>query len=222
MAKKISGSVGKGGKNKPIDTSGQVVVTDSVSADTGNPAPSAVLEFSAPASSTPQSVGVAFPIGDDFEFKYDPGELGPLASLDFLLDVLPVNVSGTPQVHVTLAVLQGEAFVATPTAATPYVDGTETGWTQLRQFGLRADDFAAADGGPERPDFNQPFEFGYAFLAEYAATPLEVQLQLDNMEATLNPVPEPAPLVLVIVLGVAMWWRRRSRRPSPLPRQAPV
>jgi hypothetical protein len=211
MAKKISGSVGKGGKNKPQDTSGQVVVSDTVSGDTGNPAPSAVLHFSAPASSSPQAVTVAFPIGEDFEFFYDPAELGAVASLDFQLDLLPTLVSGTPQVHVSLAIVQGEAFIAPPTVGTPSVNGTEGGWVLLQQFGLRAEDFVAADGGPERPDFGLPFEFGYAFSATYSTVPLDVRLQLDNMEATINTVPEPTALALLLVLGVPLIWRRVVR-----------
>jgi len=211
MAKKISGSVGKGGKNAPIDTSGQLVSTDGVDPGTGNPAPSAVLTFSAPASSSPQSAGIAFPIGEDFEFNYDPAEFGPVESLDFLIDILPNGVQGTPEVHITLAILQNEFFIADIDPNTPSIDGTEPGWTQLAQLGLRAEDFTATDGGPERPDFNQPFEFGYAFLADYQTTPLQVQLQLDNMEATVNTIPEPTLFALAIVLGAPLLLRRRYR-----------
>lgn len=211
MAKKISGSVGKGGKNKPVDTSGQLALTDAVDSGTGNPAPSAVLAFDAPGSPSPQSAGVVFPIGEDFEFVYNPDELGPVESLDFLLDILPNTVAGTPEVHVTLAIFQGEFFIADIAPNTPSFDGTETGWTQLEQSGLRADDFTATDGGYERPDFNQGFEFGYAFLADYQSVPLEVQLQLDNMEATINTVPEPTLLALALVLGAPLLLRRQIR-----------
>ncbi len=211
MAKKISGSVGKGGKNAPIDTSGQLTLTDGVDPGTGNPAPSAVLTFSAPGSPSPQTAGVVFPIGEDFEFNYDPAELGPVESLDFLVDILPNAVQGTPEVHITLAILQDEFFLATIDPNTPSVDGTEPGWTQLSQFGLRAQDFYAADGGSERPHFDQPFEFGYAFLADYDTSPLQVQLQLDNMEATVNTIPEPTLFALAIVLGAPLLLRRRYR-----------
>jgi hypothetical protein len=204
MAKKISGSVGKGGKNIVVDTSGQLTAGDLVSETEGNPAPSGVLEFSAPASSTTETWAVAFPIGD--EFLYDPAEFGPAVSIDFELDVLPTEVSGTSHVDITLAILQDDSFIVLPTVGSPNVDGTEADWTTLGQTGLQADDFNAVEGGLEHPDFGRPFQFGYLFSGEYSTTELSVVLGIDNMEATINTVPEPTSIVLALAMGAAVLW----------------
>ena len=206
MAKKISASVGKGGKNKPIDTSGQVTLADSVDANIGNPAPSALLSFDAPLSSTLEYVVVAFPIGD--EFLYDPIEFGPASSLDFALDVLAEPVAGTSQVDITLAILQNGFFVASPNPSTPSIDGTEGGWTHLSHTGFEARDFLAVDGSGAIPNFSEPFQFAYAFHASYSSTALSVNLRLDNMEATVNTIPEPTSLGLAIAMGAAVLWYR--------------
>ncbi|MEM8679519.1 MAG: hypothetical protein AAGF97_09225 [Planctomycetota bacterium] len=206
MAKKISASVGKGGKNKPVDTSGQVQLSDSLDTDTGNPPPSHALRFAAPASSTQEQVVVAFPIGD--EFFYDPIESGPATSIDFQLDLLAEPLVGTSHVDVTLVVLQDGFFVAAPHPSTPTINGTE-GWTQLSHEGLEADDFLAIDGRDAIPDFSTPFQFGYAFHANYSATALQVDLRLDNMEATIHTVPEPSggPM-LALAIGATVLWHR--------------
>jgi hypothetical protein len=206
MAKRISASVGKGGKNKPVDTSGQVTLTDSVDESVGNPSPSAVLTFDAPATGTEEHVVVAYPIGD--EFFYDPIEFGPATSLDFALDVLAAPVEGASHVDITLAVLQGDFFVASPNPSTPSVDGSEGGWARLSQTGIEARDFLAVDGSGLVPDFSMPFQFAYALHANYSSTALSVALRLDNMEATVNTVPEPSSLGLAMAMGAAMLWHR--------------
>ena len=206
MAKKISGSVGKGGKNTSVDTSGQVVSTLSVSDTDGSPAPSDILTFSAPASSATESVGIVYPIGD--EFVYDPIEFGPIESIDFRLDVLPSTIDGAARIDITLAIIQSETFIASPTADTPSVDDTELDWTTLSQTWLRAEDFSAVDGGPEHPDFGRPIQFGYTFLGEYSTTALSVELGIDNMEATINTVPEPSSVMLLVSMGAVLLWRR--------------
>ena len=207
MAKKISGSVGKGGKNKPVDTSGQVTLNDAVDEMAGNPPPSHLLEFDAPASSNLENVVVAFPIGD--ELAYDPMEFGPATSLDFALDVLAEPVSGALHVDITLAVLQGEFFVAQPNLSTPMVDGTEGGWTRLSHGGLEARDFLSVDGDGSMPDFTEPFQFAYAFHANHSTTALSVELRLDNMEATVNTIPESScGVFLAIAMGASVLWYR--------------
>ena len=189
-----------------VDTSGQLTAVDSVSDTEGNPPPSGVLEFSAPASSTTETWAVAFPIGD--EFVYDPAEFGPAVSIDFELDVLSTEVIGTSYVDITLAILQGKPFIVLPTVGSPSVDGTEAGWTTLGQAGLQAEDFEAIDGGPEHPDFGRPFQFGYLFAGEYSTTELSVELGIDNMEATIYTVPEPTSIVLALAMGAALLWHR--------------
>lgn len=207
MAKKISGSVGKGGKNKPVDTSGQVTLDDLVDQLAGNPPPSHLLAFEAPASSSLENVVVAFPIGD--EFAYDPIEFGPATTLDFSIDVLAEPVSGASHVDITLAVLQGDFFVAQPSPSTPIIDGTEGGWTRLSHSGLGAGDFLSVSGNGSRPDFTEPFQFAYAFHANYSTTALSAELRLDNMEATVNTIPEPScGVFLAIALGASILWHR--------------
>jgi hypothetical protein len=206
MAKKISGSVGKGGKNKPVDTSGEATLNDRVDDLTGNPLPSQVLQINAPASSNSEYVVAAFPIGD--EFAYDPIEFGPATSLDFTLDVLAEDVTGTSHVDITLAVLQNDFFVAPPNPSTPLVDGSEGGWIRLAHGGFEARDFESVNGDGSVPDFAAPFQFAYAFHANYSTTALSVDLRLDNMEATVNTVPEPCTGVFVaIALGASVLWR---------------
>lgn len=206
MAKKISASVGKGGKNKPIDTSGQLTLTDSVDETLGNPPPSAVLTFEAPTTGTEEYAVVAFPIGD--EFVYDPIEFGPATSLDFAIDVLVEPVAGASHVDITLAVLQGEFFVAAPNTSTPYVDGMEGGWTRFSHTGFESRDFLAVDGSGLAPDFSEPFQFAYAFHTNYLSTALSVELRLDNMEAIVNTIPEPTSLGLAMAMGATVLWHR--------------
>ena len=206
MAKKISGSVGKGGKNKVEDTIGTLSIVDTVVDTVGNPPPSGLLVFTAPASSTTESWAVAFPIGD--EFFYDPAEFGPAVSIDYQLDVLPAAVSGSSDVAITLAVLQDETFVLAPTANSPSVDGSETSWTTLGQTGLRAVDFDAISGSSNIPAFDRPFQFGYLFQGEYSTTGLSVELGIDNMEATINTIPEPTSIVVALAMGATVLWNR--------------
>jgi hypothetical protein len=180
----------------------------------GNPPPSSVLEFSAPPSLNIETARVSFPIGD--EFVYDPIEFGPAVSLDFSIDVMLIEVSGTSDVDITLAILQGEYFIISPTIVTPSISGLETDWTNLSQTGLQAVDFLAVDGGTEIPDFGKPFQFGYAFTGNYSTTGLTVELGLDNMEATINTVPEPTSIMLVLAMGVSVlwcrWWSDHEKR----------
>lgn len=207
MAKKISASVGKGGKNKPVDTTGQATLDVSLDEAGGYPAPSAVLKIDAPATTAEQRVVFAYPIGD--ELAYDPAELGPATSLDFSIDVLAESIAGASQIDVTLAVLQRELFIASPTSSTPSVDGDEVGWTRLSQTGLQARDFLAADGSDAAPDFSEPFQFAYAFHADYSTGALTAELRVDNMEAAVNTVVlEPTSLGLAAAMGAAVLWRR--------------
>ena len=206
MAKKISASVGKGGKNKPIDTSELVTFTDGVDEGQGNPPPSAALTFAGPATGIEEYVVVAFPIGD--EFVYDPIEFGPATSLDFDLDVLAQPVAGASHIDITMAVVQGELFLAAPNPSTPTVDGTEGAWLTISHTGFQARDFMATDGSGASPDFSEPFQFAYAFHANYATTTLSVDLRLDNMEATVNTIPEPTTIGLAMAMGASFLWHR--------------
>jgi hypothetical protein len=183
-----------------------VTSTDSVDESVGNPPPSEALKFDAPATGTEEHVVVAYPIGD--EFIYDPIEFGPAMSLDFALDVLAERVTGASHVDITLAVLQGEFFIASPNPSTPSVDGTDGAWTGISHSGLEARDFLAVDGSGAVPDFSQPFQFAYAFHANYSSAALSVDLRLDNMQATVNTIPEPTSLGLAMSMGAALLWHR--------------
>ena len=191
-----------------FDSSGLLTFDDDAST-AGNPPESSLVSFEAPLSSTPQSAAIAFPIDDDFVF--DPNSSGPAVSIDFAFEVLPLNVDGTSQLDVTLAIIQGEAFIAQTSAPPPTIDGTETDWTRLMQSGLTAADFEEVDGGPGRPDFSQPFQFGYAFSGDYTATELDVDLQLDNMLVEITTVPEPTSFVLALCMSAALVWHRWFR-----------
>ena len=189
------------------DTSGQLVADDFGDETNGNPLPSVDLNIDAPAASVPQTATVAYPI--DNEFLFDPATNGAAVTLDFQLDVLPANVAGTTSVDITLAIIQGEPFLATrPGGVLPSIDGTETEWTTLGLTGLQAEDFIPVDGDTDRPDFSRPFQFGYAFSGEYSTTALSVEVGLDNMEVEITTVPEPTSIALAAALGAAFWWNR--------------
>jgi hypothetical protein len=124
------------------------------------------------------------------------------------LDVLAEPVAGASHVDITLAVLQGDFFIAAPNPSTPSVDGMEGGWTRVSHTGFEARDFLAVDGSGRVPDFSDPFQFSYAFHANYQSTALSVDLRLDNMEATVNTIPEPTSIGLVLAMGAAVLWHR--------------
>jgi hypothetical protein len=190
------------------NSSGQLVVTGSGSETQGNPAPSTLLGMNAPASSTLQRAMIAYPI--DTDFLFDPATNGAAVSIDFQLDILPSVVDGTSQLYVTLALLQDEPFTAVLSRQS-VAEGVS--WLTLGDIGLQASDFSAVDGGPERPDFGRPFQFGYAFSGEYSTGGLDVQIGVDNMQVEITTIPEPSSIVLVLSLGVVLlwsrWWRRK-------------
>lgn len=186
-----------------IDTASNLTFDGDGSTIVGNLAPSTILTLSAPASASTQTVTVAYPF--DSDFFIDPAVSGEVISLDFELDLLPSIVDATSGLHVTLAILQDEAFIAD-------LHGQSTGqgasWVRLGDTGLHASDFSAADGGPERPDFTRDFQFGYALTVEYSTSGLDVEVALDNMQVDVFTVPEPSSLILVISLGAAFLWSR--------------
>ena len=188
---------------KLIDTAGQLTAEDDASADQE----SMVLTFSAPASSAPHTATVAFPFDTDFVF--DPNSSGPALSIDFQLDVLANALSGTPQVDITLAILQsGKSFIASRAGGSPSVESGDTDWTNLGQTGLLADEFQAVDGGSDRVDFSQAFQFGYAFTGNYSSAALSVDLGLDNMLVEITTIPEPTTIALAVAMGAALLWDR--------------
>ncbi len=186
------------------DTSGQLSLTGVGDQVGGNPAPSTKLFISAPGSGDPQTFIVAYPFDDDFTFT-------PVAdccrnmTMDFAIDVLPTAITGTPNLEVTLAILQDEVYVATGQGGSV----TQGGWMTVGDSGLIAGDFFEADGGATHPDFTRTFQFGYAFLGDYSTDGLNVELNVDNMNVGLNNVPEPMSLAIALVLcGGALMCRR--------------
>ena len=83
--------------------------------------------------------------------------------------------------------------------------------TNLVERDLTAADFQEADGGSGRPDFSQPFQFGYSFSGDYSSTALDVDLLLDNMTVEITTVPEPTSIGLGLSLGAAFVWHRWFR-----------
>lgn len=193
------------GHTATLEDSARALSVDDPGSETeGNPAPSSVLVFSAPATSSAETATVAFPVDDVFVF--DPARSGDAVSFDFQLDVLPSTVDGTPDVEIAFAILQDEPFIASRSAGS--IDGTESDWTTIGQGGLLVKDFIAVDGGPERPDFSRPFQFGYAFTGKYSTSALSVDLGLDNMFVEITTVPEPSSIMLALAMGVSLWWHR--------------
>lgn len=193
-----------GNTSTVIDSSGMLVSGDMASVSVGNPAPSSVLTFGAQSSASPEIATVAFPV--DSYFFFDPESSGDAVSLDFALDVLPTTVLGTSDIEIAFTIIQDEPFVATRAAG--IIDGTELDWTTFGQTGLKAEDFAAADGGAELPDFSRPFQFGYAFTGEYSSSALSVELGLDNMTVEITTVPEPSSIALVAAMGASLLLHR--------------
>jgi hypothetical protein len=186
-----------------VDTAQQLTAEDDASPD----GESMVLTFSAPTSSELEWATVAFPFDTDFVF--DPNSSGPAVFVDFKLDVMANVLSGTPDVEITLALLQGgNSFIASSAAGSPSIDSSDTDWTNVGQFGLLANEFQAVDGGSDRVDFGQSFQFGYAFSGHYSTTALSVDLGLDNMEVEFTTIPEPSTIALAFAMGAALLWHR--------------
>jgi hypothetical protein len=186
------------------DTSGQLTVSGVGDQVGGNPAPSTQLFFSAPGSGNPQSFAVAYPFDTDFVF--DPVGRGRLESMDFYLDVLPTEVTGTADIEVTLAILQDEVFIATGKGGS-VTEGA--GWLTVGDSGVLAKDFFEADGGGGHPDFARTFQFGYAFMGDYSTQGLNVELSVDNMHVSITTVPEPMSIAIALILcGGALMCRR--------------
>jgi hypothetical protein len=186
------------------DTSGQLTLTGTGDQIGGNPAPSTQLFFSAPGSASPQSFAVAYPFDTDFVF--DPIGRGRLESMDFFIDVLPTQITGTANIEVTLAILQDEVYIATNSGGSV---SQGTGWLTIGDTGLLATDFFEADGGATSPDFTRSFQFGYAFMGDYASQGLDVELSVDNMNVSITTVPEPMSIMVVLILcGGALMCRR--------------
>ena len=187
------------------DTSGSLTASDAASSTVGSgDTDSSILMFDASSSLSNETASVAFPI--DTFFVFDPSSSGDAVSIDFQLEILPTTVAGTSSVDVAFTIIQDEPFVASRAAGS--IDGTETDWTSIGQSGLRLEDFQAVDGGPERPDFGRPFQFGYAFTGEYSTSALSVQLGIDNMHVEITTVPEPTSIALAVAMGISLWWNR--------------
>jgi hypothetical protein len=173
----------------------------------GNPPNSYILTVDALATSSPASATVVIPLDDEFFFRLSTG---PAVSMDFSIDVLPLEVEGTNDVDVSLGILQGEFYLAraTTTFDPPSIGGPATDWTPLRAQGFTASDFQEADGGPGHPDFGQPFQFGYALTSQTSTQPLHLELGLDNMTVQITTIPEPTSLVLAFSIGASFFWSR--------------
>ena len=191
-----------------VDTAGQLSYLDEEDTSDPNRTPSIQVGFAAPGSLSSESAVVAFPI--DTDFLFDPAPNGPALSIDFDLEVLPQNILGSSQIDVSLAIVQGDSYVATSSAGS--LDGTETDWTILSLRNLQASDFRVVGGGSQRPDFSRPFQFGYSFSGDYSTTALDVDLLLDNMTVEVTTVPEPTSIGLALSLGAAYVWHRWFRR----------
>jgi len=187
------------------DTSGQLSLSGVGDQVGGNPAPSTKLFMSAPGSGDPQSFVVAYPF--DTDFMYTPiADCCRDMSMDFWIDVLPTQITGTANVEVTLAILQDEVFVATGHGGSV---SEGSGWLSIGDSGMVAKDFFEADGGGSHPDFTQTFQFGYAFMGDYSTEGLNVELSVDNMSVGLNNVPEPMSMAVVLILcGGALMCRK--------------
>ncbi len=188
------------------DTSGQLTLSGIADEFVGNDAPSTKLFISAPGSGNPQSFIVAYPFDADFTFVPDDAACCREMSMDFAIDMLPLDVTGTANLEVTLAILQGEVFVASGHggAVSP-----GAGWMTVSDSGLIASDFFEVDGGSSHPDFTRTFQFGYAFMGDYSTDGLSVELNVDNMHVGINNVPEPVTGTIVLVLiGGALMCRR--------------
>lgn len=189
------------------DTSGQLAVEDLGSETTGNEAPSSQLIFNAPASSVPETAVVAFPIDDTFVF--DPAISGAATSIDYEFDVAVNSLMGDTQLDVALAIIQdGNTFLSLRTAESPTIEVRDPRWTTRAQSGLTDQDFRQVGGDTARVDFSQPFQFGYAFTAEYSSTALNADLGLDNMGVTITTIPEPTSVLLAFAMGATLLWKR--------------
>lgn len=191
------------------DTSGQLTLTGVGDSVVGNPAPSAKLFISAPGSGDPQSFVVAYPFDTDFMYV-PPAGCCRQETIDFAIDILPTQITGTANLEVTLTILQGEVYVAHGHggAVLPGAAGG-AGWMTVSDTGLIASDFFSVKDGTSHPDFTQTYQFGYAFMGDYSTQGLNVEVNVDNMHVGLNNVPEPMSLAITLILaGGALMCRR--------------
>lgn len=190
------------------DTSGQLSLGGVGDQVGGNPAPSTKLFFSAPGSGNPESFVVAYPFDSDFTFVPADAACCRQITMDFAVDILPIDVTGTANIEVTLAILQGEVFIAEGQGAS-FNDTHEGAWQTLSSSGIRLESFREADGGGGSPDPTQSFQFGYAFLGDYSTQSLNVDMNIDNMNVGVSFVPEPFSISIVLILcGGALMCRR--------------
>jgi hypothetical protein len=190
------------------DTSGQLTLGGLGDDVAGNPAPSTKLFFSAPGSGDPESFVVAYPFDTDFTFVPADATCCRQMTMDFAVDILPLDVTGTPGMEVTLAILQDEVFIADGQGTT--IDDTNEGnWLTVSHTGITFDRFNEADGGLGHPDPTRAFQFGYAFLGDYSTGGLNVELNVDNMNVGITFVPEPMSITIALILcGGALLCRR--------------
>ncbi len=188
------------------DSSGQLSLSGVGDTIEGNAAPSTKLFISAPGTGNPESFVVAYPFDTDFQFVPERDCCRQM-TMDFAVDMLPIDVTGTANMEVTLAILQDEVFVATGHGGS--VGSPGAGWLTVSDTGLIASDFFEADGGSSHPDFERTFQFGFAFMGDYSGDGLSIEMNVDNMHVTLNNVPEPMSLAIALVLcGGALLCRR--------------
>lgn len=182
------------------DTSGQLTVgleellPDAVS-----------LSMSAPTSGSVESAIVGLPF--DQEFFFQPALNRPATTIDYQIFLLPSELQGVTDPYVTFALRQDQQ-VFLGTRHLPL--SLDSSWLGFSDSGLEADDFLTLDGRIA-PDFSQPFQFGFAFGAEYSTAGAQVEVGIADMHVSVFSVPEPSSIMLVASMGVTLllhrWWR---------------
>jgi hypothetical protein len=187
------------------DTSGQLSVEGITSDAVG-----AQFKITAPKSETTQLFVLGYPF--DNEFFISPTRDRPVLSLDYQVDLIPLNISTVSQMTVTLALRQEDQYFL---ASSVYVVNPTDQWLTFSDVNLTSSDFYALGDGRQLPDFSQAFNFGIAVSGEYGGMDttesLAVEYGMDNIQVSILSVPEPSSIVLVAAMGVVLLkqrWRR--------------
>lgn len=187
------------------DTSGQLSVEGIASDEVG-----ALFKITAPASEATELFVLGYPF--DNEFFISPTRDRPVLSIDYQVDLKPLDISMLSEMTVSLALRQDDQYFL---ASSVHVVNPSDHWQTFSDVDLVATDFYSLDDGGRLPDFGQPFNFGIAVSGEYggldATESLAVDFGMDNIQVSILSVPEPSSIVLVAAMGV-MFLKQRWRR----------
>lgn len=202
-----------------ISSDASNVIGVSQCASCGNPGTALQILFSFPtgggAFNSVNAIGMI-----NSTFSYDPGTQGAIKSIDASTDKdISINVAQNYANFFHPLIEQGGNFYEATTAGPPLIAPGTTGFNTLSATGLTAADFLQVDPitgavGSAHPDFAGGLMlFGFAQFTGSDAIPDTLFTAVyDNLDITLNQVPESATMSMMLVgLGAGLRLRRRQK-----------